>query len=295
MKNTLLLWGVASMLTLSSLSADALSHSLNGMLHNSKKSSTSSGMVNLDGLGLGAKKRSTGRQTVKRVFHGRSGKTVIGHYNDNKPVYKKEADKYIRKVTKGKITDLDMLPRKQRLLVLSDLQKMYAMKHFKSRPESAVIAIVNGKNLYKKEANAFLKQVTQGKVADFDQLDIEQRRLLVSDLAKPIVIMQAVENDISQEDKEGILKQLWLEKRRASIIVRPEEMLALYESKKAQSLAKNPQAKIPPYISLGERLKYEIVEQRIMSEVMKDVNITINEESNETSENLDTLSIVQGE
>lgn len=294
MKHTLLLWGVASLLTLSSLNADALSHSLNGMLHQSKKSPASSGMVNIDGLGLGAKKRPTG-QAMQAAFHGRPGKTVIGHYNDNKPVYKKEADKYIRKVTKGKIKDLDMLPRKQRLLVLSDLQKMYAMKHFKSRPESAVIAIVNGQKLYKKEANAFLKQVTGGKIADFDRLDSEQRRLLVDDLAKPIVIRQAVENEISQEDKEGILKQLWLEKKRASIVVTPEEMLSLYESKKAQSLVENPQAKIPPYISLGERLKNEIVEQRIMSEVMKDVNITINEESNETSENLDTLSIVQGE
>lgn len=278
MKNLLITLGVTSLLYVTTLSSDSLSNSLNGMLN--KNDST--GMVNLNGLNMSGKPQR--KKVVKRVFKGRPGKTVIGHYNDDKVVYKKEADKYIRKVTKGKIKDLDMLPRKQRLLVLEDLQRLYAIKHFKSRPSKTVIATVNGENIRKKEADAYLKTATKGKVKDFDKLDKDQRLMVVKDLARPMVIDQAIGNDVSIEEKEEIFKQMWLEKQRMQIKVLPEEMLALYENKKAQTLAQNPQAQIPAYISLGDRLKNEILEQKIMAIVMKDINVTINYDSNESVE-----------
>ena len=275
--------GVALSLSATAAYSDSLSNSLNGMLGHKD----ASGMVNLDSINLNGKPKR--RQTVKHVFKGRSGKAVIGHYNDGKVVRKREADKYIRKVTKGKIKDLDMLPKKQRLLVLNDLQKIYAMKHFKHRSPTAVVATINDKEILKKEADLFLKKVTDGKVKDFDRLDKTQQMALVEDLARPIVILDAIENDIFPEEKENIFKQAWLEKQRGVINVTADEMLKLYEKKKAQSLAVNPQAQIPPYISLGNRLKNEIFEQKVMFNIMKDVNITIDYDSNELLEKLDKI------
>jgi len=278
MKYFLTVLGVTLGLSVTSLYADPLSRSLNGML----KKQDSMGMVNLSGINVNGKVRR--HKPVKHVFRGRPGKTIIGHYNDNKPVYKREADKYVKKVTKGKIKDLDMLPKKQRLLVLADIQKIYAMKHFKSRPSTAIIATVDGVAIHKKEADLFLKKVTQGKVKDFDRLDKKQRSALVKDLARPIVIKNAIATEISDEEKEAIFKQMWIEKQKSMIKVLPEEMLALYESKKAQTLAQNPQAQIPPYISLGDSLKNEILEQKIMKNVMKDLTIEINYDLNESTE-----------
>ena len=289
MKKLFITVGVTLGLSLTPLLADSLSNSLNGMLH--QKKHDTSGMVNLNGVSLNGKPKR--HKVARRVFKGRSGKTVIGHYNDGKAVHKSEADKYIRKVTKGKIKDLDMLPKKQRLLVLSDLQKMYEMKHFKSRPETAVIATVDGKPIYKKEANALLKKVTAGKIKDFDKLDKKQQAMLVEDLARPIVLHEAIANDISSEERDEVFKQMWLEKKRATIKVTPDEMLALYENKKAQTLATNPQAQIPPYISLGEQLKSEIIKQKIISNITKDMNISINYDSNESSENLDRIPTIK--
>jgi 2-C-methyl-D-erythritol 4-phosphate cytidylyltransferase len=278
MKYVLTTLGVALTVSVTSLCADSLSNSLNGML----KQKDTSGMVNLNSINVNGKPKR--QRPARPVFRGRPGKTIIGHYNDNKPVYKKEADKYIKKVTKGKIKDLDMLPKKQRLLVLADLQKIYAMEHFKSRSPKAIIATVNGMNIRKKEANAYLNTVTKGKVKDFDRLDKKQQQVVISDLARPMVIKDAVNKDISTQEKEEIFKQMWLEKQKASMSVLPEEMLAFYENKKAQILAQNPQTQIPPYISLGDRLKKEILEQKIMEKVMKDVNITINYDINESLE-----------
>jgi len=274
MKYFLTTLGVVLGLSTTSLYSDSLSNSLNSML----KQKDSSGMVNLNSININGKPKR--QRPIKRVFEGRPGETIIGHYNDNKNVYKKEADKYVQKVTKGKVTDIDMLTKKQRLLILTDLQKIYASKHFKSRSPETIIATVNGANIYKKEANAYLIKVTHGKVKDFDRLDKTQRFAVVTDLARPMVIENAIYSELTEEEKEGILKQLWLEKVGSTIKVLPEEMLALYENKKTQMLVENPQAKVPSYLSLGNILKNEILEQKIIKKVTKDINITINYDAN---------------
>ncbi len=279
MKKLLITLGLAAPLFVSSICADSLKNSLNNMLGNKD----TSGMVNLNNVSVGAKPRP--KQVVKNVRKkSRPGSAVIGRYNDGKAVRKKEADKYIRKATKGKIKDLDLLPKKQRLMVLKDLKRLYAEKHFKSRPASAVVATVNGVSIHKKEVDKYLKSVTGGKVKDFDRLDKKQRLTLVEDLARPIVLQNAVENNVSEAEKEAIFKQMWLEKQRASIEVTGEEMLALYEIKKEKTLARNPQAQIPPYMSLGDNLKNEILEKKMMINLLKDVNITVNYDTNETME-----------
>ncbi len=291
MNKTLIASALTFVLCVSAVSADALKNSLNNLM-NQKDDST--GMVNLNAMNINGKAKAQSVQQVKRK--SRPGSAIIGRYNDKKPVYKKEADAYIKKVTKGKIKDIDLLPREQRLIVLKDLQNIYKMKHFKSRPSTSVIATVNGINIIKKDADNYLKKVTAGRVGDFDRLEKKQRKVLIEDLARPIVIKDAVENNITEEEKEAIYTQMWLEKQRATIEVSSEEMLALYELKKEKALALNPQAQIPHYMSLGESLKNEILEQKMMENLMKDVNITVNYDTNDTmdtNESSETLGRIQ--
>lgn len=276
MKKILLTLGLTSAFYVSSLSADALKSSLNNLLNQKD----SSGMVNLNGVGVGAKPKP---KVSKPVRKSRPVSAIIGRYNDGKPVRKKEANAYLKKATKGKIKDLDMLPKKQRLMVLKDLKKIYAMKHFKSRPADAVVATVNGKDIIKKDADSFLSKITGGNVKDFDRLDKKQREALIQDLARPMVIKDAIDANLTEAEKETIYKQMWIEKQRATIEVTSDEMLALYELKKEKTLAKNPQAQIPHYMSLGDSLKNEIIEKKMMVNLMKDVNITINYDTNATT------------
>jgi hypothetical protein len=278
MKILFLVTGVIVTLTINPLFADVLGNSLNNIL----KQKDSAGMVNLNSIRVGGKRRSKPQKINKVVRKTRPLTAIIGHYNDGKAVLKKEANAYLKKVTKGKIKDLDLLPRKQRLIVLKDLQKMYIIKHFKSRPSTAVVAKVNGIAILKKKADSYLKSVTRGKVKDFDRLPNKQRLLVIQDLAKPIVLKEAIESSITAEEKEEIFKQMWVEKRRKTLTVSSEEMLALYELKKQKALEANPNAVIPNYMSLGASLKNEILEQKIMGDLMKDVNITVNYDMNKT-------------
>lgn len=268
---------VVTMCLTHGLQADALKNSLSNIM----SENDSTGMVNLNGININGKpKRVAPKKVAKKT---RPGSAIIGHYEENKPVYKKEADKYVKKVTKGKITDIDFLPREQRLLILKDLQNIYKAKYFKSRKPTAVIATVDGENIYKKDADTYLKEVTSGQLKDFDRLDENQRFALVNDLARSFVINTNVSMDITQMEKDEIFKQMWLEKQRKTIDVSSDEMLTLYEYKKKQTLANNPQAVIPQYMSIGQKLKNEIIENKIMNNITKDINITIFYDDNNIS------------
>ena len=259
-------------------SADGLKNSLTGLMNTKDKRST----VNLGQINLNGKSRQ------KQGFgKKRSGKTIIATVEGYK-IRKSEADAYLKKATKGKIGDYDRLPKKQRQMVIKDLVKLNKMKNFKSRPSDTVIATVNGVDIIKKEADSYLSQVTGNKAQDYDRLDKKQRELLVEDLARPFLINDAMNKDISEEEKDALFKQIWIEKQMATVTVDNKEMLDFYEQTKQRALAKNPQAQIPSYMSMGAQIKNQIIEQKIIGTLMKDLKIEIYEDSNVTLDASDT-------
>ena len=280
MKKTILAMGLSLLVLHSPIFADALKSSLTNILND--KSSV--GMVNLDNLSINGKPKPKAT-----TFKKRSPNTIISTIKGYK-IRKKEADAFLNKVTKGKVKDYDRLPKKQRKVVIKELVKIHTLKNRKSRAPTVLIATVNGVNIIKQDADNFLKRMTSGKVKDFDSLDENQRKLLISDLARPIVLKSIVETNLTLEEKDGILRQFWLEKQKQNIDVSSDDMLALYEAKKAKSLAANPNAVIPEYLTIGEQLKSELIEKKITQKLMKDVEIEINFDNN-TSEDLNITSL----
>jgi len=273
--------GLSLLVLQSPLAADTLKNSLTNILNDKN----SVGMVNLDNLSINGKPKSTTH------FKKRSPNTIISTVKGYK-IRKKEADAFLNKVTKGKVKDYDRLPKKQRKIVIKELVKIHTLKNKKSRPPTAVIATVNGIKIIKKEADSFLKRMTSGRVKDFDKLDKKQQKLLIRDLARPIVLKSTVDKNLTVEEKDGILRQVWLEKQKSAIDVTNDEMLALYEEKKAQSLAANPNAVIPPYLTIGKQLRGEVIERKITQKLMKDVKIKINFENNTSKDSNKSTKII---
>jgi len=282
MKNMILAMGLSLLVIQTPLAADALKNSLTNILNDKN----SVGMVNLDNLSINGKPKPTTH------FKKRSPNTIISTVKGYK-IRKKEADAFLNKVTKGKVKDYDRLPKKQRKIVIKELVKIHTLKNKKSRPSTAVIATVNGVNIIKKEADNFLKRMTSGKVKDFDKLDKKQRKLLIRDLARPIVLKSEVDMNLTTEERDGILRQVWLEKQKSSIKVTNDEMLALYEEKKSQSLAVNPNAVIPAYLTIGKQLKSEVIEKKITQKLMKDVKIEINFDDHSTEDSNKSTTVIR--
>lgn len=145
----------------------------------------------------------------------------------------------------------------------------------KTRSSKAVIATVNGQKIIKKEADSYLKQRTQGKVTDFDHLPPEQRSRLINELALPMVVADAAKKELSEEEKQAAFTRAWMQKEARKVTVSDEQAMQVYTQLKQQSEENNATQKIPPFESIKERLKIQILEKTLVDRLIKDVEIKV--------------------
>ena len=145
----------------------------------------------------------------------------------------------------------------------------------KTRSPKAVIATVNGHKIIKKEADAYLKQRTQGKVTDFDHLPPEQRPRLINELALPIAVADAAKKELSEEEKQAAYTRAWMQKEARKVTVSDEQAMEVYTQLKQQAEENNATQKIPPFESIKERLKIQILEKTLVERLIKDVEIKV--------------------
>ena len=145
----------------------------------------------------------------------------------------------------------------------------------KKRSEKTVIAIVNGHKLIKKDADDYLNQRTQGKITNSDKLPPEQRTRLIQELALPIVVMDAAEKELSAEEKQAVYNRMWMKKEASKIEITDEQALVAYNQLKKQSEESNSTAAIPPFESIKDRLKLQMVEKTMIGKLMENVEIKV--------------------
>ncbi len=148
-------------------------------------------------------------------------------------------------------------------------------KQPKTRSSKAVIATVNGHKIIKKEADSYLKQRTQGKVTNFDHLPPEQRPRLIQELALPIVVLDAAQKELSEEEKQAVYTRTWMQKEARKINVTDEEALKVYNQLKQQAQENNATQNIPPFESVKDKLKIQIIERTLVEKLMKDAKIEV--------------------
>ncbi len=148
-------------------------------------------------------------------------------------------------------------------------------KQPKTRSSKAVIATVNGHKIIKKEADSYLKQRTQGKVTNFDHLPPEQRSRLIQELALPIIVLDAAEKELSEEEKQAVYTRTWMQKEARKINVTDEEALKVYNQLKQQAQENNATQNIPPFESVKDKLKTQIIERTLVEKLMKDAKIEV--------------------
>ncbi len=205
MKKFFILLGVTFGLLQSSVSADALKNNLTNMLNDKQESPS---MVNLDGISLNGKPKST-PQSIK------------------------------------------------------------------TRPASAVIATVNGHNIIKKEADAYLKQRTKGKVTNFDQLPPEQRSRLIQELSLPLLALDAAQKELSKEEKQLVYTRTWMRKEALKMNITDAQALEVYNGLTHQAKENNSTTAIPPFDTIKERLKIQMLEKALVTKLMKDAVIKV--------------------
>ncbi|AKF24478.1 hypothetical protein YH65_03030 [Sulfurovum lithotrophicum] len=146
----------------------------------------------------------------------------------------------------------------------------------KSRSSHAVIATVDGYKIRKKEADAYIKSRTKGKITDFDALPKDQQLRLVRELSLPLLMASQAKKELSEQEKEGAYVSAWIRKQAAKVTVTDAEVQMLYNQLKQKAMERNATNTIlPPFESVKNKMKSQILEKKIMDGLMKDVKIEV--------------------
>ena len=145
----------------------------------------------------------------------------------------------------------------------------------KVRSDKTVIATVNGHKIIKKEADNYLKQRTQGKVTNFDHLPPAQRSRLIQELALPVVVLESAQKELSKEEIQAVYTRAWMQKEARKINITDEQALTVYNQLKQQAQENNATGNIPPFETIKDKLKIQIIEKTMVEKLMKNVEIKV--------------------
>lgn len=176
---------------------------------------------------------------------------------------------------KNSLTDMLNTKETSGMVDLGNINLDGKPKQPTTRSSKTVIATVNGHKIIKKEADSYLKQRTQGKVTDFDHLPPEQRSRLIEELALPVIVLDAAEKELSEEEKLAVYTRTWMQKEARKINVTDEEALTVYNQIKQQTQENNATQNIPPFESIKDNLKIQIIEKTLIDKLMKDAKIEV--------------------
>ena len=145
----------------------------------------------------------------------------------------------------------------------------------KTRSSKAVIATVNGHKIIKKQADDYLKKRTQGKVSNFDTIPPEQQKRLVYELSLPVLVLDAAKKELSDIEKQAVYTRTWMKKEALTTTITDEQALVAYNQITKQAQENNATAPVPPFESVKDKLKLQMMEKTIVGKLMKDVEIKV--------------------
>lgn len=145
----------------------------------------------------------------------------------------------------------------------------------KTRSGKAVVATINGHKILKKEADAHLKNRTQGKVTNFDALPGKQRLRLVQEMSLPVLALDSAQKELSVEEKEAVYTRMWMQKEALKIKITDEQVKEVYDQLKQQAQENNSTKNIPTFESIKDKMKIQMIEKQIVGNLMKNIEIKV--------------------
>lgn len=145
----------------------------------------------------------------------------------------------------------------------------------KTRSPNTVMVTVNGHEIRKKQADAYLEKRTQGKIKNFDGISLAQQQRLLQELSLPILVLDAAKKELSDIEKQAVYTRTWMKKQALKINITDEQALVAYNEIKKQAEEHNTTQVAPPFESVKDRLKFQLMEKAIVGKLMKDVDIKV--------------------
>jgi len=148
-------------------------------------------------------------------------------------------------------------------------------KVHKNRPGKTVIGTVNKHKVLKKEADAYLAQRTQGKIKNFDSIPLNQQKMLIQELALPMLALDAAQSELTELEKQTVITRVWMQKEARNIKIEDDDVRVVYDKLKQQSIDNNDTRTIPAFEAIKNKLRMQMIEKDMMTKLMKDVKIKV--------------------
>ena len=175
-------------------------------------------------------------------------------------------------VLKNSLTNLMHTKDKSPVVDLGSINLNAKSKH---HSKNDTIAIVDGNRLIKKDADKYLKQRTHGKIKDFDKISPQQQKILIREMAFPIVLLKVAKKELTADEIQNAYNNLWMQKTASKVNIKDDEARVIYDKIKQKSLDNNNTNPIPEFEVIKDRLKSQILEKRLIGNLMKDVTIKV--------------------
>ena len=178
---------------------------------------------------------------------------------------------------KNSLSNIMHTKKSSSLVDLGNIHLNAKPKHVKKRKRSskAIVAVVNKHKIVKKDADSYISLRTRGQIKDFDLLPKKQRTRLVKELAIPSLAADVAKEELNSLEKETALTRMLIQKEAQKITINDEEVMRVYTQMKQQALLNNSTQKVPAFEQIKEKLKSQIIEKRVMAQLMKDVKIQV--------------------
>jgi tellurite resistance protein len=137
-----------------------------------------------------------------------------------------------------------------------------------------VIGTVGGINITEAEANKFLTAITPKgkKTILFADLSRKDKDTIVKNLAPGTLIKSKAQKEVSQDEKEQIIANYWMQKKLADFKATDSEAKKIY-TKNKKSYVKN--KKQLTFKEVKEFIKMQIKQKKLVDSVMKNVKVVI--------------------
>ncbi len=147
----------------------------------------------------------------------------------------------------------------------------------KNRSPKTIVGTVNGHKIIKKDADAYLKQRTKGKVTNYDAMPNKQKKMLLQEMGLPYLAYDMAKKELTELEKESVLNRAWMQKEARNIKIKDIDIKRVYNQIKMQNVDANSTEPIPPFEAIKERLRMQMIEKQMMTKLMQNVKIEVAE------------------
>ena len=145
----------------------------------------------------------------------------------------------------------------------------------KTRSSKAVVAIVNGHRIIKKDADTYLAKRTNGQVKNFDLLPKKQRIRLVKEMSVADIASDKARKELTPQEKTAVLTRVWMQKEAKKINVTDAQVKETYDMMIKRAAENNSTKPVPEFSAIKNNMKMQMTEKAIIGKLMNDVKISV--------------------